>query len=106
MDLLPFLFIGVMFIGFYFLIIRPAKARQVEAQATVASLAPGQEVMTTAGIYGTIRSVSDETVSLEVASGVVLTYAKVAIARIITADAEPDETAAVESPLPDDERPS
>lgn len=108
MEILPLAFIGVMFIGFYFLIIKPAKTRQMEAQATVARLAPGQEVMTTAGIYGTIRSVSEETVSLEVANGVVLTYAKVAIARIITPDAETDGPALIEDKAPppaEDERP-
>lgn len=84
MEILPLLFLGLVFIGFYFLIIKPAKTRQLEAQATVARLAPGQEVMTTAGIYGTVRSVTDETVALEVSPGVTLTYAKVAVAKILT----------------------
>jgi preprotein translocase subunit YajC len=97
MEILPLLFLGLVFIGFYFLIIKPAKTRQLEAQATVARLAPGQEVMTTAGIYGTVREVTDETVSLEVSPGVTLTYAKVAIARILS----PTEESAPES-LPED----
>ena len=84
MELLPLLFIGVMIIGFYLLIVKPAKTRQLEAQHTIARLAPGQEVMTTAGIYGTITAVTDETVALEVSPGTTLTYAKVAIARILT----------------------
>ena len=106
MEILPLLFIGVMFVGFYFLIIKPAKNRQQQAQATIAQLAPGQEVMTTAGIYGTIRSVSDETVALEVSPGVVLTYAKVAIARIITPDDHESITGLDIARPNDDERPS
>lgn len=106
MEILPLAFIGVMFVGFYFLIIKPAKTRQQQAQATIASLAPGQEVMTTAGIYGTLRAVSDETVSLEVADGVVLTYAKVAIARIISPDDHESLPGAAMDQPNEDERPS
>lgn len=106
MEILPLLFIGVMFVGFYFLIIKPAKTRQQQAQATIERLAPGQEVMTTAGIYGTIRAVSDETVSLEVADGVVLTYAKVAVARIISPDDHESLSGSDSDRFNDDERPA
>lgn len=98
MEILPLLFLGLVFIGFYFLIIKPAKTRQLEAQATVARLAAGQEVMTTAGIYGTVRSVTDDTVALEVSPGVTLTYAKVAIAKILTPTDEVAPEIAPENP--------
>ena len=45
------------------------------------SLAPGQEVMTTAGMYGVVRAIETDTdtVHLEVADGVVLRYQRRAI---------------------------
>ena len=60
---LPLLFIVVMFLGFYFLMVRPAAAAEGGAPL-VAELAVGQEVMTTAGIYGTLSAVGDDTVEL------------------------------------------
>jgi preprotein translocase subunit YajC len=82
-DLLPLAFIAIVFVGFYVLIIRPAQRRQREAQAVFARLAVGQEVMTTAGIYGVLRGVAEDTVTIEVADGVQLRYARAAIARIV-----------------------
>ncbi len=82
-DLMPLLFLGVVVIGFYLLIIRPAQRRQREAAAVVAQLSAGQEVMTTAGIFGTLRAVDDDSVLIEVAPGTVIKYAKAAIARIV-----------------------
>lgn len=40
--------------------------------------------MTTAGLFATVVSVSDTEVELEVAPGVVSTYARAAIARVVT----------------------
>lgn len=78
--LLPFLLIiGV----FWLLIMRPAQKRQREQAATLASLAPGVRVMTTAGMYATVRALTDDTVELEVSPGVVVTYAKQAVARVV-----------------------
>lgn len=102
-ELLPFAFIVVMFAGLYFLLIRPARQRQQEAQRTISQVAVGQRVMTTAGIFGTISEVSEDTVGLQVAPGVELTYAKAAIAKIL----DPlDADLAAESPDDQaDERP-
>jgi preprotein translocase subunit YajC len=69
---------------FYLLIIRPARNRQRQATQTQSSLRPGQEVMTTAGLFATVSSVQDDAVVLEVAPGVMCRYAKAAIGRILT----------------------
>lgn len=94
---LPLLFIVVMFLGFYFLIMRPAQRRQKEARELVAGIQVGQEVMTTAGIYGTLTEIADDTVELEVAPGVRMKYAKAAVARIVE-PTEPAETAVAAEP--------
>jgi preprotein translocase subunit YajC len=50
----------------------------------VLSLQQGDEVITSAGIYGTIIDLDDEVVSLEVAEGVRLRIARMAIGRRLT----------------------
>ena len=49
----------------------------------VSSVAPGTEVMTTAGIFGTVREVSDESLSLEIAPGTVIRILPGAVSRVI-----------------------
>jgi preprotein translocase subunit YajC len=86
--LLPFLLIiGV----FWLLILRPAQKRQREQAVTMAALVPGARVMTTAGMFGTVRALHGDTVELEVAPGVVLTYLKQAVAKVV-----PEPTGAAE----------
>jgi preprotein translocase subunit YajC len=78
--------------GFYFLIIRPGQQRQKKQQEMVQRLVPGTEVMTTAGIFGTIAVVTDEQLSLEIAPGVFMRILPAAVARVVepaTAEAPP-----------------
>jgi preprotein translocase subunit YajC len=80
------LFPALLVAAFYFLIIRPARVRQKEALRLQDELAPGQQVMTTSGIFGRVSAVEDDAVALEVSPGVTLRVAKPAIGRIIPAD--------------------
>ena len=60
---------------------------------------PGTEVMTTSGLYGTVASIGDDTVDLEISPGVTVRWAKAAVAEIKTAPAtEPDGTPPTASP--------
>jgi preprotein translocase subunit YajC len=80
-NLLPLL---LLVLAFYLLIIRPARNRQRAAMAIQQSLRPGQEVVTTAGLYANVARVEDDVVLLEVAPGVTCRYARPAVARILT----------------------
>lgn len=106
-TLFPLLIIGALFVAFYFTAIRPAKRRQEEARRVQTALEPGQEVMTTAGIYGIISEVTDEQVLLQVAPGVEIRYARAAIAQVITEDAadeaQPEDTTATAAVEADDD---
>jgi preprotein translocase subunit YajC len=96
-TLLLFILIPV---ALYFLMIRPQQRRMKDAQSMQNSLAPGAEVMTSSGIYGTVAEVdSDEgTVSLEVSPDIYITFARGAISRVITpAPAADDEVSDDES---------
>jgi preprotein translocase subunit YajC len=75
----------------YFLLVRPARARQRRALDNRSSLAPGVEVTTTAGLLATVVAVDDDAVTLEVAPGVHSRYVKGAIAQVRTPFEPPDE---------------
>ena len=75
---------------FYFLIIRPGKQRQRQQQEMVTRLVPGAEIMTTAGIFGTVAVVTDDEISLEVSPGVFIRILPAAVARVI--DSSHEET--------------
>jgi preprotein translocase subunit YajC len=78
--LLPVVIVAV----FYFLIIRPQKARQRQAQETQNTLRPGAEVRTIAGLYATVTEVEDDSVILEIAPDVHCRYVKSAIAAVLS----------------------
>ncbi len=75
------LLLVLMGVFFYFLLIRPQQRRARQQRALIDSLDVGDEVMTIGGLYGTVRRLDDDRVTLEVAPGVDLQYAKSAIAR-------------------------
>lgn len=74
----------VLLFGLWFTMIRPLKQRQRDAAAAQQAVHEGAEVMTTAGIYGTVRWVEDDTIGLEVSDGVVVKYARAAVATVLT----------------------
>jgi preprotein translocase subunit YajC len=79
-TLLPLI---LLFAVMYFLMIRPQQRRRREAQELQSRIAPGDEVVTIGGLYGTIVAADDETVTLEIAPGVHARYARPAIARVV-----------------------
>ena len=66
-QLLPLILI---FVVFYFLMIRPQAKRAKEHKAMVSALAVGDEVVTSGGILGRITEVSEQFVTVEIADGV------------------------------------
>lgn len=54
----------------YFMMIRPQRKRQKEIENFRKGLQPGQDVVTSGGIYGKIKEVNNGIVVLEVAKGV------------------------------------
>lgn len=93
-GLLPFVLILV---AFYFLIVRPARNRQKAALELQQRLAPGVEVMTTSGIYGTVVGVDDTSIQLEVAPGTTVRVAKPAVGQVLTGDTLDDDAHDTES---------
>lgn len=66
-TLVPFIF---MFVIMYFLIFRPQAKRQKQHQQFLAELKRGDQVITSGGILGSVEGITDQYVTLEIASGV------------------------------------
>jgi preprotein translocase subunit YajC len=81
MSFLPFILIIVVF---YFFMIRPQMKKQKEVAAFRNSLAKGDKVITTGGIYGKIIEMKDNTVMLQVDDNVKIKVDKSAIVRDMT----------------------
>ncbi len=81
--LLPLLLIIV---AFFFLVLRPARARQQAFLKVQSELVPGARVMIASGIFGEIVSVGDDTIELRVAANTVLTVKRQAVAQVIPAE--------------------
>lgn len=83
-GLLPLLLIIAVF---YLLLIRPQQKRAREHRELVSSVGVGDRVVTIGGVHGTVRSVDEETIRLEVGPSADLTVAKQAVSRrLIDAD--------------------
>lgn len=89
--------IGVMIVVFYLLLIRPQRKRSQEHDQMVSELRKGDEVVTIGGIIGTIKKQTEDTVTLEVDEGTILTFTRSAIARRLT-EPEPEEEEEAEEP--------
>ena len=67
MQLLPLILI---FVVFYFLLIRPQAKRAKEHKGMVAALAVGDEIVTSGGILGRVTEAGEQFLTVEVAEGV------------------------------------
>ena len=85
-PIMAFLPLIIIFLIFYFLLIRPQQKKQKQHQEFLKSLKQGDEVITSGGIIGRIASLSENIVSLEVAPNVVIRVARSQIAGRPTAE--------------------
>ena len=67
---LGFLPLVVIFIVFYFLLIRPQSKKQKEHKEMISSLIVGNEVITAGGILGRIVEIKEQYVHIEISEGV------------------------------------
>lgn len=65
--ILPFVLI---FVIFYFLLIRPQQKQRTKHADFLAKLKDGEEVITNSGIIGTVKSINDQSIYLEISKGV------------------------------------
>ena len=68
---------------FYFLLILPNKRRQKKHQEMISALNDGTEVITAAGIKGTVTNITSDLITLRVDKGVHIQVTKNSISRIL-----------------------
>jgi len=60
----------LIFVVFYFLLIRPQQQKAKEQRTMIANLKRNDDVITTGGLYGKVVALTDKVVTLEIASNV------------------------------------
>jgi preprotein translocase subunit YajC len=95
---MPLLLIVLLFGVMYFMMIRPQQKRRREAQAMQSSLGPGDDIVTIGGLHGSVVSVDDDVVTVEIAPGVQARFARPAIARVVRPTTTTEELA--DEPVP------
>ncbi|SNB61507.1 protein translocase subunit yajC [Arboricoccus pini] len=80
-SILPLVLI---FVVFYFLLIRPQQAKAKQQRQLIDNLKKGDQVLTSGGIIGKVTRVEDEkTIMVEIAQGVVVKVARATISDIV-----------------------
>ena len=74
----------LMVVIFYFLLWRPQKKQQKERASLLGSLKKGQKIVTIGGIYGELVELDDEKVKVQVSEKVELTFARTAVANVLS----------------------
>lgn len=74
----------LMVVIFYFLLWRPQKKQQKERASLLGRLKKGQKIVTIGGIYGEIVELDDEKVKVQVSEKVELTFARTAVANVLS----------------------
>jgi preprotein translocase subunit YajC len=82
-GLMSFLPLIIIFVIFYFLLIRPQMKRAKEHKNLVAALSTGDEVVTNGGLLGKITKVGESFVTVELADNVQIKVQKHAIASVM-----------------------
>lgn len=87
----------LIFVVFYFLLIRPQQKRMKEHRAKIESVRRGDKVITGGGIVGTVSKVEGEEATVEIADGVRVRVMKGTITDVLSkaepADGEKSEAA-------------
>ena len=69
----------LMFVVFYFLLIRPQQKKAREQRDMLTALKTGDRILTSGGLYGTIESLNEQIVKLKIADNVRVDIARSAV---------------------------
>lgn len=81
--LTSFLPLVLIFVVFYFLLIRPQAKRAKEHRAMVAALEVGAEVVTNGGLLGKVTELGDQIITIEIAPGVNVKVQRHTVAQVL-----------------------
>lgn len=80
----------------YFVLIRPQRRRQKQQSEMLSELKVGSEILTAGGVYGTVRSLGDDELTVEIAPGTSVKLDKRAVAMVVPEDEPEPVTAAAD----------
>ncbi|HIL56065.1 MAG TPA: preprotein translocase subunit YajC [Verrucomicrobia bacterium] len=98
-GLTSFLPLILIFVIFYFLLIRPQKQKQKKLRSQVEAMKIGDKVITAGGIHGLVTSVKKQSISVKVDNNVKIEFEKGSIATVISKDS----SAPAPAPAPEPE---
>ena len=79
--LFPFILV---FVIFYLLIIMPSRKKQKKHQEMVGQLKPGDKIVTSGGIYGTVMGVKKDRIELKISSNVKVDITKNSVGVVLS----------------------
>lgn len=88
----------IIFVLFYFMLIRPQRRAQKEHQLKLAAVKSGDEVIACGGIHGLVTNVAERVVTLKVADNVKIRIEKASIMSIVKKSEEPAPAAPAAEP--------
>lgn len=83
--------IVLMFVIFYFLLIRPQQKKTKEHREMITKLKKGDRIITSGGLHGRITAVSDTTMTVEIADKVRVKIARGNVAQILQSSSQSQE---------------
>jgi preprotein translocase subunit YajC len=75
---------------FWLVLVRPQRRQAAEQRELIASLEPGDEIVSAGGLYGVIKSMDGDELHVEIADGLVVRMARGAVAGFVEHDEEPE----------------
>ena len=82
-GLMGFLPLVVIFVIFYFLLIRPQSKRAKEHRTMTAALAKGDEIVTSGGILGRVIDLAEQYLTVEIADGVAVKIERATVSKVL-----------------------
>lgn len=79
LSFLPFI---LMFLVFYFILIRPQQKQQKQHEALIKNLGKNDEVITSGGIHGTVVGLKETSIVLRVAENVKIEVERSAVSKV------------------------
>jgi preprotein translocase subunit YajC len=89
-----FLILIIVFGAAWLLFVMPARRRKMSHAAMQNAVGPGDEIISAGGLHGTVKALEDDTVKVEIATGVVVTLdrrAVAAVAREVEVEVAPED---------------
>ncbi|MFI3257864.1 MAG: preprotein translocase subunit YajC [Spirochaetales bacterium] len=89
---------ALIFVIFYFFMIRPQNKKQKETQKMIAALKKGDKIVTIGGIHGVVSSTKEQTIIVKVDDNAKVEFSRSAIASVVNENAPAKKDSAKEKP--------